>query len=152
MVHLYHVLSDYYCWYYYVLLYVTTRYVLLCPPPQYEQCNNTNEASQYLSVPYDRFFCYISGMHMCVGLCALPLLWFGQAFENLDREGKGFLTSQGIKEVVGLDFEAEEVSPLRLLFQSAALLCWGLYDSSGTGCHPTVVSCHTYHTVSQYPA
>eukprot|EP00904_Undaria_pinnatifida_P011167 jgi/Undpi1/7180/HiC_scaffold_22.g09654.m1 len=32
-----------------------------------------------------------------------------KAFENLDREGKGFLTAQGIKEVVGLDFDAEEV-------------------------------------------
>ncbi|CAM9211165.1 unnamed protein product, partial [Laminaria digitata] len=30
-------------------------------------------------------------------------------FENLDREGKGFLTSEGIKEVVGLDFDEEEV-------------------------------------------
>ena len=47
--------------------------------------------------------------------------WFGQAFENLDREGKGFLTSQGIKEVVGLDFEAEEVRPFRVLFLSDAL-------------------------------
>lgn len=32
-----------------------------------------------------------------------------QVFEGLDREGKGFLTAEGIKEVVGLDFEAEEV-------------------------------------------
>lgn len=30
-------------------------------------------------------------------------------FEGLDREGKGFLTAEGIKEVVGLDFDTEEV-------------------------------------------
>lgn len=34
----------------------------------------------------------------------------GQAFEGLDREGKGFLTAEGVKQVVGLDFDAEEVS------------------------------------------
>lgn len=32
-----------------------------------------------------------------------------QVFEGLDREGRGFLTAEGIKEVVGLDFGAEEV-------------------------------------------
>lgn len=32
-----------------------------------------------------------------------------QVFESLDREGKGFLTAEGIKQVVGLDFQAEEV-------------------------------------------
>lgn len=32
-----------------------------------------------------------------------------QAFEGLDREGKGFLTAEGIKQVVGLDFDTEEV-------------------------------------------
>lgn len=32
-----------------------------------------------------------------------------QAFEGLDREGKGFLTAEGVKQVVGLDFDTEEV-------------------------------------------
>ncbi|CAM9349713.1 unnamed protein product [Pylaiella littoralis] len=32
-----------------------------------------------------------------------------KAFEGLDREGKGFLTAEGIKQVVGLDFDTEEV-------------------------------------------
>lgn len=32
-----------------------------------------------------------------------------QAFEGLDREGRGFLTAEGIKQVVGLDFDTEEV-------------------------------------------
>ncbi|CAM9740853.1 unnamed protein product [Scytosiphon promiscuus] len=32
-----------------------------------------------------------------------------KAFEGLDREGRGFLTAEGIKQVVGVDFEADEV-------------------------------------------
>ncbi|CAM9242227.1 unnamed protein product [Ascophyllum nodosum] len=32
-----------------------------------------------------------------------------EAFEGLDREGKGFLTAEGINTVVGLDFDTEEV-------------------------------------------
>ncbi len=32
-----------------------------------------------------------------------------QAFEGLDREGRGFLTAEGVKQVVGLDFDTEEV-------------------------------------------
>ncbi|CAB1099385.1 unnamed protein product [Ectocarpus sp. CCAP 1310/34] len=34
---------------------------------------------------------------------------YNEVFESLDREGKGFLTAEGIKQVVGLDFQAEEV-------------------------------------------
>lgn len=32
-----------------------------------------------------------------------------QAFEGLDREKRGFLTAEGIKQVVGLDFDGDEV-------------------------------------------
>lgn len=42
-----------------------------------------------------------------------------QAFEGLDREGKGFLTAEGIKEVVGLDFDAEEVCRYSVRVDSA---------------------------------
>eukprot|EP00903_Cladosiphon_okamuranus_P012731 g11902.t1 len=45
-----------------------------------------------------------------------------KVFEGLDREGKGFLTAEGIKEVVGLDFDAEEVD--RMIAEA---------DASGNG-------------------
>lgn len=48
--------------------------------------------------------------HVC-NCCLLATGWISprQVFEGLDREGKGFLTAEGIKEVVGLDFDTEEV-------------------------------------------
>ncbi|CAM9591447.1 unnamed protein product [Discosporangium mesarthrocarpum] len=33
-----------------------------------------------------------------------------EAFEDLDQDGKGFLTAEGIKRVAGLDFDCEEVN------------------------------------------
>lgn len=65
--------------------------------------SKSNKTPPYFAVRSFFFVCFICSFYAFCG--------FLQAFENLDREGKGFLTAQGIKEVVGLDFDAEEVSP-----------------------------------------
>ncbi|CAM9140192.1 unnamed protein product [Choristocarpus tenellus] len=37
-----------------------------------------------------------------------------QAFEDLDRDGNGFLTAEGIRRVGGLDFDSEEINRMIL--------------------------------------
>jgi len=50
---------------------------------------------------------------VCACLSAADRVCPRQAFEGLDREGRGFLTAEGIKQVVGLDFDTEEVGRKR---------------------------------------
>lgn len=67
-------------------------------------------------------------------------LFCGQAFEGLDREGKGFLTAEGIKQVVGLDFDADEVSPPSCRIASSCCIAAERYQvcSSGEGVYTSV--------------
>lgn len=65
-----------------------------------------------------------------------------QAFEGLDREGKGFLTAEGIKQVVGVDFDHEEVRPRRHMFgrvntvPAASCRCSSLLGQKSKRCRP----------------
>lgn len=70
------------------------------------------EFSTFIPVDSHRVFVTDSVPFLSLSCLACDVMTLGvvsQAFEGLDREKKGFLTAEGIKQVVGLDFDGDEV-------------------------------------------